>query len=830
MKGQLPRRGRVWQRASQLAAASLVTAALGAMSGCLTRPLQPEDTRTTSTVVARLVESAVDKIDLLLMVDNSRSMADKQAVLVAAVPDLVRGLVNPKCVDAKGVPTMSQPAGPTDACPDPTSKRDFNPVLDIHIGIVTSSLGGHGSDSCPDIDKLSCPGGTNTTNNDHGHLVSRVDQCAGGAVPTYLGKSFLAWDPSTPPKHMADPNPAVHTAALGAITYDVNTGTSTVTTPGLIPDLKDMVLGTGQIGCGYESQLEGWYRFLVDPDPPQSITLDAKAHVKRVGLDNVLLQQRKDFLRSSSLLAIIVITDENDASIKEYDQFWIIGQQRDPNNPNKNFYMPKARHECATNPNDKCCRSCAQDQTGCPADSNCPGNYDSKTDDVNLREWHQKQRFGIDFYYPVQRYVDGLTLPTVLNSAGQPAPNPIFSVLDTSSGDTNVRDASLVFYAGILGVPWQDIARDPKDLTKGFKTAAELAKKDPQGHTTWDYIIGDPDNFVPPLDPHMVEDNKPRTGTNPITGTVLAPTTAPAGADAINGHEYTPGTKMGVQSVADDIEYACIFDLPQARDCSDPNVAACDCADPKNDNPLCDADPSKGGNRTLQKRAKAYPGIRELQVAQKMAAQGIVGSICPAQLTDLSRPDFGYRPTIGAIIDRLKLALGGQCLPRQLKPNKEAQVSCLILEGRNTNNTHKADCDAFCDGKTAEKIVARQHVQADHKPAIESDDVQKAIKQSNLDCFCEIQQLTGPTTKTGCTNATTPLSALDACQCQTADPPIFSGMPANGWCYVDATSNPTVGNPDIVKNCQSTEKHLVRFAGGGNPAPGATLFITCAGD
>src|SRR5512144_1995052 len=43
-----------------------------------------------------------DKIDLLFMIDNSISMSDKQAILRAAVPDLVNRLVNPICVDAQG--------------------------------------------------------------------------------------------------------------------------------------------------------------------------------------------------------------------------------------------------------------------------------------------------------------------------------------------------------------------------------------------------------------------------------------------------------------------------------------------------------------------------------------------------------------------------------------------------------------------------------------------------------------------------------------------------------------------------------------------------------
>src|SRR5262245_56664163 len=57
--------------------------------GCLDRPVAPA----TPTVIARIVTPAkqnkVSKIDLLFMIDNSSSMADKQAILADAVPDLV---------------------------------------------------------------------------------------------------------------------------------------------------------------------------------------------------------------------------------------------------------------------------------------------------------------------------------------------------------------------------------------------------------------------------------------------------------------------------------------------------------------------------------------------------------------------------------------------------------------------------------------------------------------------------------------------------------------------------------------------------------------------
>jgi hypothetical protein len=575
-----------------------------------------------------------DKIDILLGIDNSRSMADKQEILSLALADLILSLTNPTCVDANQQPVSGQPASGVDPCPAGSS-RQFVPINDIHIGIVTTSIGGHGSDACPGTETFSCPGGaTNASNDDKGHLVTRTDPCATGNVPTYQGQGFLDWDPA---QKGQPPGEAVIASLTGHI--------------------KDLVLGAGQLGCGYESQLESWYRFLVDPNPYNAISVDAGGKALPQGTDNLLLEQRKDFLRPDSLLAILMLSDENDCSTKEYGQFYYANQQRDPSNPNKNFYLPKARAECATNPNDPCCKSCGQDQTGCPVDPACNANptLNAQTDDVNLRCWDQKRRFGIDFLYPVDRYVNGLSAANVPNRDGEIVPNPIFANLDPAAHPgAAVRDSGLVVLGGIVGVPWQDLARDPHDLTKGYKSAEELAHAT-NGVTTWDIILGDPANYVPPKDPHMIEAIKPRTGTNPITGDTLQPPGQTAGTDAINGHEYTPGTNAGVQQVANDLEYACVFDLATPRDCSDPTVVSCDCSDPQNDNPLCAAaDPSNPTTtRTKQVRAKAYPGLRQLTVLRDLGPQGVASSICPVQQNDPSRADYAYRPSIQALIARV---------------------------------------------------------------------------------------------------------------------------------------------------------------------------------
>ncbi|MFO7181466.1 MAG: hypothetical protein DIU78_022370, partial [Pseudomonadota bacterium] len=48
-------------------------AAMGLAAGCLQRPVVPQDPQTSNLFVDQIRQTAVDKIDLLFMIDNSIS-------------------------------------------------------------------------------------------------------------------------------------------------------------------------------------------------------------------------------------------------------------------------------------------------------------------------------------------------------------------------------------------------------------------------------------------------------------------------------------------------------------------------------------------------------------------------------------------------------------------------------------------------------------------------------------------------------------------------------------------------------------------------------------
>ncbi len=416
----------------------------------------------TSTVGAPgeslvIAPSQAFKVDLLFDIDNSASMGDKQALLELAIPDLVNRLINPNCVaNTDDVTVVGRSvAGDCSAQAVPSSP-EFYAVRDMHLGIVSSSLGSRGGDVCyatqmtnenamdqgqPFLDGMPA---VSSHTDDRGHLLGRTSTNAEAemASPVVGKQNFIDWFPN-PAMGSSDTTPTVGAQALTPATPE----TSTVS---LETDFTNLVTGVHAFGCGVESQLESWYRFLIQPDPylyiapstpaplPAGAALasPAPAPGSWVGYDQVIIQQRHDFLRPQSLVAIIVLSDENDSEIDTRSfsgQAWhfmvsgSLAASADGTTTVPAFDPPKATSICATNPGDPGCTSCAYCSGGSPTavcnDPNCVSatagvvaTYTSPVDwgnDVNLRHAHMKQKYGISPQYSIERYYIGLTSPTV---------------------------------------------------------------------------------------------------------------------------------------------------------------------------------------------------------------------------------------------------------------------------------------------------------------------------------------------------------------------------------------------------------------------------------
>jgi hypothetical protein len=757
--------------------------------GCLDRPIGSVAPVTTNVFVDTVTQTSVDKIDLLLMIDNSASMSDKQAILRLAVPDLVQRLVNPACIDATGA-RGAAPA-PGEPCPRGQT-REFNAVRDIHVAIVSSSLGDAGANDVCSRDGVSPPVPDRV---DLAHLVGSLPRGAGTASSS---QGFLEW-------RAGSTNESEFSSSF-----------------------ERMVESVGEKGCGWEASLESWYRFLVDPAPYRELvrvacpgargderncvqpSTDGEGHIV---VDQVLLDQRAAFLRNDSLVAIIMLSDENDCSIQVGGINWIVADTR--------RRMNRASSACEQDPNDACCYMCGtQPPDGCSADPVCDvapepglvGRSSAEADGTNLRCFDQKRRFGYDFLYPTSRYVRALTEYELclghpdLSVEGCPAEllvkNPLFS---------GGRERSSVFLGGIVGVPWQAISspvdssgralRDP-DTTLRFKTALELAADD-----TWGEILGSPGGAgAPPGNPAMIESPFPRPGIE--------------SGNAENGREYRTEGKGPYEGVPLDLEYACISPLPAPRDCSklDPRDDQCDCFAKDFDRPLCERRPGVDPPGTTQYWAKAYPGTRQLEVLRDYGDNSIVASICARNVdtrTSDTRADFGYRPAVDAIVERLKEQLTDRCLPRALSPADDGTVPCTLVE-----TVSRPDEACACDPAAARRVpdertssLIRAELARDRtEPCGASDPTCERA------CLCEVLQVQK-------VPGQDPQSALRACQQEPEDGDV-SGV--EGWCYVADTATQHIGNAEIVADCPSTQRQLLRFVGQRLAADSKT-FIACQG-
>jgi hypothetical protein len=801
-----------------------VSLILGMLPGCMQRDIAKSEPNTTNIYLSRLENDPVDKIDLLFVVDNSASMGDKQQILELAVPQMLERLVRPDCVtrDAQGLVVAREkstpPAVPGD---DPACAGDlvleFNPINDIHIGVISSSLGGHGSSSCPTDPTIK---GAKPENNDRALLMPKVR--ADLVDPHKTG--FLVW-------HPAEPDDAPGTPVESDLEQ-------------LKAHFRAHVAAAGETGCGFEAPLEAWYRFLVDPAPPLSVE-KVESRSVATGPDAAVLEQRAAFLRPDSLVGIVVLTDENDCSVmdggslypfaefgwmlSEYNQSLIFDQD---DRSSENVHMAAATPACSTNPNDPCCFSCFQDKL--PNDCKDPSALAScesqgwprlspEADHPNSRCAKNRERFGIDLLYPIERYVDALRLPMLTNSqTGKEFKNPL---LWGVTGNEARRDG-LIFFAGITGLPWQDIA-DEKSLESEteltYLNSTQLRNKDVSVNLNgiaemmdrWQLILGTPNKSansracqkdsvagcgrapVLPLDPFMIESIAQRSGTNPLTS--ISTTTSPAW-NPVNGHEQ-------VSPDGGDLQYSCTFPLEPyggVRTCG-PMEEACDCTDPSQDRPLCKTGAGEAPT-TTQHFGKAYPGTRILEVLEGFGQNAIPASICP-KVHDPNQGAFGYNPAVAAIIDRLATGLQGECLPRPLSVGEDGLVDCVVVEARKAKDG-MLDCGA----------QGRIEISADFKEKVLSE-LAKTSWCTGADCssasLCEIVQLNEvehPAEREAC--LTSPVGSeatLDA-----------------GYCYIDA--NQMIGDANLVAQCGATQRQLLRFVGEKTPAPKTTTFIACSGE
>lgn len=100
---------------------ALVTLIVALTPGCFERPLEPADPCTRTTYGFIMNDGPPDKVDLLLVIDDSSAMAPVLPTVLAEIPRAILML--------------------TSGDRDGDGSQDFTPVRSLHVGIVTTDMG-----------------------------------------------------------------------------------------------------------------------------------------------------------------------------------------------------------------------------------------------------------------------------------------------------------------------------------------------------------------------------------------------------------------------------------------------------------------------------------------------------------------------------------------------------------------------------------------------------------------------------------------------------------------------------------------------------------------
>ncbi|QQR90071.1 MAG: hypothetical protein IPJ88_18315 [Myxococcales bacterium] len=281
--------------------------ALMLLWGCPNRDLRPLTPCVVSGVVAEVQQNPADKIDILFMIDNSNSMTEEQGALAQEFATMVNVLTT-------GELEIETENG--------TETKTFSPVTDMHIGVVSSDMGVGSAD-------INAVGTCGNDSRDAGY-----DQTIGDD-----GLLQTAGDTS---------NPACAESYPSFLTYSCDDNGNCNPSSSVLASDFTCVAKLGVGGCGVEQQLESVLKALSDPAATDPVTFQNGEGHGSNGDETlgVAPGANAGFVRDDSLLAIIMITDEDDCSTSNPDVFTAVSQNSEWNSPLNR--IPAFR--CASNP------------------------------------------------------------------------------------------------------------------------------------------------------------------------------------------------------------------------------------------------------------------------------------------------------------------------------------------------------------------------------------------------------------------------------------------------------------------------------------------------
>jgi hypothetical protein len=232
------------------------------MLSCNPRDFRPINPCTISTVVNDINVENIDNVDMLFVVDNSGSMEEEQIALQKQFPRLIEILVSGDI--------------------DNDNIQDFPPVRSLRVGVVSTDMGTGGVIS----GDRTCPGEDDPVFGDDGVLVSQATNpilgCNQNFNPPYL--TF---------EQPIGQNPNQNQDAIDNFVDDF-----------------ECLATLGDGGCALEQPLEAMLKAVTPGSSSIRFFNDTTGHADDP-------ETNGGFLREDSLLAIVMVTDEDDCSASD---------------------------------------------------------------------------------------------------------------------------------------------------------------------------------------------------------------------------------------------------------------------------------------------------------------------------------------------------------------------------------------------------------------------------------------------------------------------------------------------------------------------------------
>lgn len=298
-----------------------------ALTGCPQQELAPLGPCTVSSVRENIEQTGLSKVDLLFMIDDSASMSSKQLRMAQQLPRLVQVLTSG---DRWAGRESKAPTGLSD------KERFFPAVESLHLGVVTSSLGVLPSGSRSSF--KSCVEGAAAD----GKLRTDVRTAVAGEVATSddranqisAGMTLLPADPACKGRDLTD---------APYLSFEPGGGEAALEGARDVAFTFGCVAKRGSNGCPQEMGLEAVWRALA----PSEGKGDLHTFVSGGHGEGDPRGANAGFLREDALLAVILVTDEDDCSVTEEGRALVDETDRTFSVPSRQAALSSYNLRCA---------------------------------------------------------------------------------------------------------------------------------------------------------------------------------------------------------------------------------------------------------------------------------------------------------------------------------------------------------------------------------------------------------------------------------------------------------------------------------------------------